>query len=204
MTTTMLQLQQRIYELETEVTRLKAVAERDGLTGCLRRETFLEMIEERRRFGWLDHTMTLAVVDLDHFKKVNDTHGHISGDAVLREVGRILRDNAPEGSLVCRMGGEEFVILMPGDLNATRFGLERLRKRIETTPVRLREGKELNVTASLGAAEWETQKPMLEATADADAALYRAKREGRNRVVTTTIRSADLNQTESQLLRKVS
>lgn len=175
-------LELQIEQLKAEVAQLRTKAERDDLTGCLRRDAFVSMIEERRRFGWLEKHMTLAVVDIDHFKKVNDTHGHLSGDEALRVVADTLRKNAPQGSLLCRMGGEEFVILMPGTAAQNRTHLERLRKRIQTTPVRLRESLALQLTASFGAADWNTDDSLLIATAEADRLLYNAKKGGRNRV----------------------
>jgi diguanylate cyclase (GGDEF)-like protein len=187
-------LELQIEQLKAEIAQLRTKAERDDLTGCLRRDAFVSMIEERRRFGWLEKNMTLAVVDIDHFKKVNDTHGHLSGDEALRVVAETLRKNAPEGSLLCRMGGEEFVILMPGTAAQNRTNLELLRKRIQTTPVRLRENLHLALTASFGAADWNTDDSLLLATAEADRLLYNAKKGGRNRVEITTNSDEDFAQ----------
>lgn len=175
-------LEQQVLALQAEVARLRAAADRDDLTGCLRRQAFLSMIEEQRRFGLLPQSMTLAVVDIDHFKKVNDNHGHLAGDDALRSVAAILRSQAPEGSLVCRMGGEEFVILMPGTSEANQGAMEQIRRAIERSPVEVSGNVRLRITASFGAADWNTDHPMLEATARADGAMYASKRNGRNRV----------------------
>lgn len=191
------QLEAEVTRLQAEVARLRIIAERDDLTGCLRRDAFLSLIEERRRFGWLNRDTTLAVVDIDHFKKVNDKHGHLSGDEALRTVARILNQVAPEGSLVCRMGGEEFVVLMPGTAQENKGHLETLRKRIQTTPIRLREGTEIQVTASFGATDWNTDTPMLQATAQADALLYKAKNSGRNRVEISSHGSQEQDDSEN-------
>lgn len=187
-------LQEEITFLRSEVARLRQLAERDDLTGCLRREAFLSMIEERRRFGWLGQNTTLAVIDIDHFKKVNDTHGHLSGDEALRTVAQVLTRNLPEGALLCRMGGEEFVVLLEGSVQENQHTLETLRKRIATTPVRLREGVELRLTASFGAVTWNTDTALLQATAAADACLYEAKRSGRNRIVSAQASDENLHE----------
>ncbi|MBS1984398.1 MAG: GGDEF domain-containing protein [Bdellovibrionales bacterium] len=179
------QLEQKILALETEVRQLRTAADFDDLTGCLRRNAFMNLIQERRRFGWLPQNMTLAVVDLDHFKKVNDEHGHLAGDEALRSVARLLRDQLPEGGMICRMGGEEFVILVPGTTEQSCASLEHLRRTIASTPVKLEDGRKLNLSASIGASNWNTDSALLSATARADAAVYQAKRQGRNQVVVT-------------------
>lgn len=170
----------RIKELEDEISRLRNIAERDGLTGCLRREALMNIIERRRKFGLLPKTLSLAIVDIDHFKNINDTHGHLAGDHVLKEVAQFLIRNAPAGSLVCRMGGEEFVLLIPTHLTNAYSDVDRLRRELASSKIELDSGAELNVTFSAGLTEWDSDHPLLDATAEADAALYAAKKNGRN------------------------
>jgi diguanylate cyclase (GGDEF)-like protein len=176
------ELIQRVQELEIEVAKWRSIAERDGLTGCLRREAFMTLLEQRRKFGLLPKTMSVAIVDVDHFKRVNDTHGHLAGDKVLEQLGQILSQHAPEGSLVCRMGGEEFVILIPDEATLAMGAAEKLRTQIAKTSIRTGISQNLSITASIGVAQWDTDRPLIEATARADEALYRAKHSGRNRV----------------------
>ena len=173
---------QRIKELEAEVTKWRTLAERDTLTGCLRREAFSALIEQRRKFGFLAKNMTVAIIDLDHFKKINDTHGHLTGDKVLEYLGQLLNEKSPEGTLICRMGGEEFVALLPGNLADNMEKLDTLRARIGKTSIQTSVREEIFVTASMGVADWNTDRPMNEALAKSDAALYRAKNQGRNRL----------------------
>lgn len=182
-TMTQVELQAEVVRLQDEVARLWTMANRDDLTGCLRRGAFMSLVEERRRFGWLGRNTTLTIIDIDHFKKVNDTYGHVSGDEALKTVAQVLSQNIPEGALLCRMGGEEFVVLMTGTSQENLAHLEVLRKKIESTAIRLPEGEEIHVTASFGAATWDTDGAMIEATAHADALLYEAKKSGRNRVI---------------------
>jgi diguanylate cyclase (GGDEF)-like protein len=126
------------------------------------------------------------MLDVDHFKTYNDTHGHLAGDAVLSGVGAILRDAIPEGGVSARYGGEEFVVLLPNTQHVRAAEIaEVVRCRVETHPFEGRErqpgGK---VTVSLGVATFSDQDGDSNALIGrADEALYRAKETGRNRVV---------------------
>jgi len=157
---------------------------RDPLTGLANRASTLA--EFQNRFGLsLRYNRPLAVVicDLDHFKQVNDTRGHWAGDFVLRVFGERLTASLREADLAGRIGGEEFLMVLPEtDLTGARPFAERLRKAIAGTPVALPSG-DLGVTCSLGIAERTTadQDPG-QLLARADAALYRAKAGGRNQV----------------------
>jgi diguanylate cyclase (GGDEF)-like protein len=181
-TSTTLDYQAQIEALKREVSVWRERAERDGLTQCLRREAFMEIIESRRKMGLLESEYTLVVIDIDHFKKVNDTHGHQAGDEALKHVAGLLRECLPEGGLVCRMGGEEFVMLLPAVVKSNRCFLEALRLRLAQTPCRIPNGERISLTASFGAVTWRSDTSMLQASADADALLYRAKNDGRNQV----------------------
>lgn len=140
----------------------------------------LQQAEDRNK------SISLLMVDIDHFKSINDTHGHDEGDKVLVEVAQRIKRHVRECDLVARLGGEEFVVVMPDA--RTGVGLqvaERLRQSIETKPVLLESGQELTVTVSIGLASTRDKggvtRPVLLKVADD--ALYQAKRSGRNRVV---------------------
>lgn len=132
-------------------------------------------------------TCSMLVIDLDHFKDINDNHGHGAGDEVLMAVARQLRSNCRETDAMFRLGGEEFLVLLSGiDLDgALRIG-ERVRAAIEAMPVTY-SGKNIAVTASVGVASLCAEETLQEWFDRADQALYRAKRDGRNRVASATV-----------------
>lgn len=171
-----------IQKLQAELVKWRERAERDALSGCLRRESFMELIETRRSFGLLNAETTLVIIDIDHFKKVNDTHGHLAGDEALKHIARLLKERLPEGALLCRMGGEEFAMLLNGNVESNRSYLESLRIQIAQTPAKIANGKRLSLTASFGAVTWKTHTAFVNAAADADLLLYKAKNQGRNRI----------------------
>ncbi|HEX8103208.1 MAG TPA: diguanylate cyclase [Solirubrobacteraceae bacterium] len=163
----------------------------DELTGLFNHRRFQEVmaleIERTRRFG---SDMGLIMLDIDNFKKVNDTYGHMQGDMVLREVAQVLRDSAREIDEPARYGGEEMAVALPQtDLDGAFQFAERVRRRIESLELPILEGEgTLRVTASFGAAALGGNGPVRDAdkealVAAADAALYRAKRSGKNRTV---------------------
>jgi two-component system, cell cycle response regulator len=164
---------------------LRFQATHDALTGILNRGTILEMLSrELLRAVRSRSAVGVLMLDLDHFKQVNDTYGHLSGDAVLKEVARRMTQAVRSYDLVARYGGEEFLIVLPGcDSNQVQDCAERVRSAIADSPV-ISHNLELSVTASIGAAiavnGAETQNEILAA---ADTALYQAKNCGRNRVV---------------------
>lgn len=124
------------------------------------------------------------MIDADHFKKVNDEHGHAVGDQALNHLTRIIQDNLRQTDLLARYGGEELVVLMPGTLLAhAHLVAERARALVESTVLTLDDEKHLPITVSIGLAEWlpgESLELLLER---ADQQMYRAKQQGRNRVV---------------------
>ncbi len=161
----------------------------DELTGLFNHRRFQEVmfqeVERAKRFG---ADMGLIMLDIDNFKRVNDTYGHMQGDLVLREVARVLRESSREIDEPARYGGEEMAVALPGtDLDGAYNFAERVRHAIESLELPLIEGGgTLRVTASFGAAalerdNGEVDKDVL--VAAADAALYRAKRSGKNRTV---------------------
>ena len=130
---------------------------------------------------------TVMMLDLDHFKHVNDTYGHAAGDAVLRHVAQLMRDNVRKIDLCGRLGGEEFAILLPyTHLNTAQNFAERLRAVVGSSPTRV-EGHTISITISIGLSALEPTDELPDrALARADEALYRAKATGRNRVVLYT------------------
>jgi diguanylate cyclase (GGDEF)-like protein len=166
----------------------------DELTGLSNNRRFRELIEKEaaraERFG---HELSLLMLDIDDFKQVNDTYGHLQGDAVLRMVGRVLDSESRGVDEPARYGGEEFVVALPetGLEGARELG-ERIRSRIEAEAVPMADGGEaVRVTASVGAATMPTSAGTAEALiAAADTALYAAKRDGKNRVAAAPAVSA--------------
>ena len=169
---------------------LRAQSIRDPLTGLYNRRYLTEMLErETRRAIRSEQSLGVLMLDLDHFKKFNDTYGHEAGDRVLRETASLLMKSVRAEDIVCRFGGEEFVVILPmADLQVTEARGERIRSRTRELTV-LYQGQSLGmITVSVGVAvlpeHGTNPKELLEA---ADAALYRAKREGRDRVVVAEI-----------------
>lgn len=128
--------------------------------------------------------LSLLVADIDYFKSVNDTRGHDAGDAVLREIAQRLRRDTREADLACRLGGEEFIVIMPNTLPETAVVIgERLRESVASLPFRMPDGSSLSVTLSVGIATRQPDDSIASLMKRADLALYDAKHRGRNRVV---------------------
>ncbi len=169
----------RLRESHQELERLSAT---DPLTGLFNRRRMMEALDhEVRRSRRLKHTFAVIMADVDHFKRYNDAHGHPAGDAVLKKVGELLRESTRDVDVVARYGGEEFFVLMPETEGAGAADVaDRVRERLAAE--KLPGGTA--VTLSFGVAEFPAHGDMGETLiAIADAALYQAKREGRDRVV---------------------
>jgi two-component system cell cycle response regulator len=183
---TQIKRQRYAVELRQSVTNTLALAVTDELTGLYNRRYFdrhLSLMLEKAQTQ--DRDMAVMLIDMDFFKSVNDTHGHDTGDAVLREFADRLRRNIRGVDLACRFGGEEFVVLMPDtDWRQARGVAERVRQAVAEKVFATGNTRPLTLTVSVGLAlnesEIDTPEVMLKR---ADVALYRAKREGRNRVV---------------------
>jgi len=174
----------RTKELEEANARLEEIATRDPLTGALNRRRLDEMLAtERARVDRGGETFSLVAADLDHFKAVNDRHGHRGGDAVLREFVARVHRTARASDEVFRVGGEEFLILLPmtSASQAARFA-ERLRTAVAEAPVDF-EGTPIDVRVSIGLTGYRLPESVDDVIERADAHLYRAKREGRDRIV---------------------
>ncbi|MET4025686.1 diguanylate cyclase (GGDEF)-like protein [Marinobacter sp. MBR-99] len=162
----------------------------DSLTGLKNRRYFDELFRHEREVAIRsERPLSLLIFDIDHFKRFNDSHGHDAGDEVLRMVGRVLENCFRGSDTVCRYGGEEFTVLMPGaSREEARQRAENLRETIADSQVEY-HGKQLgNLTISAGIACWPESSPEFdELFRAADRALYQAKAAGRNRVVTASV-----------------
>jgi len=179
----------RIVDLQKELLetnkRLELLSITDGLTALYNHRYFQDELmrnfDESKRYS---RPLSLAMIDIDYFKKINDTYGHAIGDEVLKCVSKLLRDSARKTDLVARYGGEEFVVMMPEtELEDAVTFAEKIRGLIESTDVETQAG-DLRGTVSVGVASvpYTRVRSPKEMVVAADRALYRAKRGGRNRV----------------------
>ena len=177
-------LRRQRNELEQALERIRELATRDDLTGLYNRrymqERLTQQINEVQRSGG---RFSLCLADLDHFKRINDTHGHGIGDLVLRQFADIARSCLRESDTLARWGGEEFLVLLPDTATGQAAqSMERLRAAV-AGQCALREVPGLKVTFSAGVTEYRSGETAEQAVERADRALYRAKAEGRNRIV---------------------
>jgi diguanylate cyclase (GGDEF)-like protein len=159
---------------------LARLARTDPLTGLLNYGAFHHRLDQEvRRTARHDRPLSLALLDIDHFKQVNDRHGHRAGDDALRTVAELAKSHLRETDVLGRVGGEELAWLMPeSDLAGAALAAERLCASIAATPIAHVGG----VTASIGVAQLAVDRSAGDLYGAADAAMYRAKRAGRNRV----------------------
>ena len=180
-----------IYQMGTTLkhfqrfSSVKNMAIFDTLTRLYNRRYFDERIRvEEQRAIYGGTPLSLILVDIDHFKKVNDTFGHSDGDQVLVKIGSLLKSSVRKKDTVARYGGEEFIVMLPeANLEVASMIAERIRRLVESTPFDLGAAR-LNVSVSLGIANFPVHgaRSKDELIRMADQALYDAKREGRNRV----------------------
>lgn len=169
---------------------LKRLSVIDPLTGAYNRRTFMEMAErEMARVRRNRLSLGLMFLDIDHFKSVNDTHGHVAGDVVLRQITEVAERCLRQHDVFARYGGEEFCVLLPDtELAGAQVLAERMRGEIENCALLLPGGEPLRITASIGVSAISAGMDAVELDiliAQADRALYRAKELGRNRIVAT-------------------
>jgi len=176
---------ERILNLET---RLAYMANHDGLTGLLNRRAFYARIQtELERSAAEKAETSLMMIDLDHFKSINDRYGHQTGDEALRQTARVLEQSAPLPDYAGRWGGEEFIVLLPGkNQTEAAYLAEEIRARIAAIRLVLPDQRVVQFTASLGVsanALCGNGTDLNELVMLADRALYQAKSAGRNRVI---------------------
>ncbi|APX92151.1 sensor domain-containing diguanylate cyclase [Halomonas sp. 1513] len=169
-------------DLEAMNQRLTYLATHDELTGLLNRRAGLDRLsEEMHRSNRYGLDLCIALFDLDHFKQVNDQHGHAVGDDVLQQLSTLVSHQLRESDLVIRLGGEEFLAIMPNvDLGGAEQAMQRVRRALAASPLTQRQ---LSITLSAGVVGYhgQTATQLLE---QADKALYRAKHAGRDRIET--------------------
>ena len=175
--------QKEIEQLRSEINRARTEALVDSLTGLANRRAFDQALESTSAL--IGSRPCLLVADIDHFKSINDTYGHLFGDKVLKLVAQALKTAAPSPMTVARVGGEEFAVLTTGlSLEAALALAERIRHSVAASRIQRKESKEPigQITLSLGVAPWQANDTAESWYARADRALYTSKSQGRNRV----------------------
>ena len=173
-------------ELQTANEKLRELAFRDGLTGLYNHRYFQELMErEMERASRYGHPLSLIMIDIDHFKKINDTHGHPQGDIVLKKIAAVISSALRSSDIAARYGGEEFSIILPETaLKGAAVLAERIRVAVEKLKIPL-NGKQITQTVSLGVTTYDPDKKKIKKGIIidlADKAMYLSKEKGRNRV----------------------
>lgn len=173
---------QKRYRLEQQ---LKRLSDTDPLSGVGNRRHFMRVLEqETARAQRLTQPLSLLVLDLDHFKRINDAYGHPVGDRVIRRFAELCTNGLRDIDVVARVGGEEFAILLIGSaLGPAVEVAERIRRQVESSAVTASGDSVVSFTVSIGVAQLDADENGVELFGRADAALYAAKRSGRNRVM---------------------
>lgn len=170
--------------IQKTIDRIGKMAITDELTGLYNRRHFFEQAEHVLDLA-VRHKrpLSLALLDVDHFKKVNDTHGHLVGDQVLRQMGALLQEMGRKSDVLARYGGEELILLMPEtDRDGAMRAADKIRQAVESMEIKLDAGGTLKITASVGVALYQPASTVQQFIEAADLALYQAKHSGRNRV----------------------
>jgi len=179
-----------VFQLEDLQAQLRELAIRDGLTGAFNRRHWMEQAElELARAKRYPHVFSILLFDLDNFKRINDTHGHLAGDLVLREVSRVCMSHSRKVDVFARYGGEEFIFLLPQSDQAHAWAFaERMRQTLAETPFTF-DQTQIRVTVSIGMVTFEQGAGALDGLLmRADKALYTAKNTGKNRSVAAETR----------------
>jgi diguanylate cyclase len=181
----------RLDQVSAELEKSRAQARTDPLTGFTNRRGMEEIVErEVARAHRTGAAFSLAILDIDHFERVNDEYGHDMGDAALVHLAAVAKSGLRDTDVVCRYGGEEFVVVLPSSAaEGAMFVVDRLRVMVEKTPVMTPKGK-LQIRFSAGVAELAAGETCTALLQRADKALYEAKRAGRNRVLVAAPRAA--------------
>ncbi len=172
--------------LNIKVKKLEQIATHDYLTGLFNfgyfQDALSNMLEDNNRRTRKHESICLVMADIDHFKSFNDTYGHEAGNIALRQVADTISDLARAADIVCRYGGEEFVVILPDcPIDGAALFAERVREKIESTPVII-NGNEIDITISIGCAACDCAQSPRACISNADSKLYQAKENGRNRV----------------------
>jgi diguanylate cyclase (GGDEF)-like protein len=175
------ELEHKNNALHYALAKIEEVASKDELTGCFNRRYLMDALRRESAISSRDYRpFTLLLIDIDHFKSVNDTHGHLVGDRVLAEIADTLRQTMRSMDTLARFGGEEFAGMLPGTtLEEAGVLADRIRHVISTLSVALDETR-LTVTVSIGVAQWHCHETIESVIQRADQALYKAKAGGRN------------------------
>jgi len=172
----------QLQALKDKISRLQISF--DPLTGIFNRQAMMPiLLQEHAYVVRDDKACCLAMADLDHFKKVNDTHGHPAGDKVLKAVASFFRTNLRPYDALFRYGGEEFLFCLPNtDIKSGSKLLNRLRIELKKCPIQIKEDLVVSVSISIGIMQMDAEQQVDDAIDNADTALYKAKKDGRNRV----------------------
>jgi diguanylate cyclase (GGDEF)-like protein len=174
---------EQLCEQKKQIENLSKLAKTDSLTNLLNFNAFHESLDkEIQRAQRYKHNLCLIMADIDHFKDINDTYGHLAGDHVIKTVAQFFQDAMRTSDSVARYGGEEFALILP-EISATDAMIvaDRLRKALDTMQIKL-ENQPISVSLSFGISFLEPNRNInkLELIKEADSALYQAKRAGRN------------------------
>jgi two-component system cell cycle response regulator len=174
----------RLQQASANKEELERLANFDSLTGLHNRQAILgklrELINRAKRYK---EDFSLSMLDIDHFKRVNDRYGHLTGDEVLEKIAALIRQNIRDTDIAGRYGGEEFIIILPqANLSSALVVAERIRNIIENTEMKDSAGNVFAITVSQGLSGWERGEDAYSLISRADEALYKAKEKGRNRV----------------------
>jgi len=174
----------QVTKLQNDLQKYKTESVTDHLTGLFNRKYLdLKLEEEIDRFNRQNQPFCIVMVDIDHFKSVNDNYGHLIGDQVLKHLSKLIQDNIRKTDFAFRYGGEEFLImLVNADVRNSTHVAEQIRKKLEATNFSLKEN-EFNVTASFGISQYKKGEEPEAAIKRADDNLYNAKQTGRNKIV---------------------
>ncbi|WP_426449307.1 diguanylate cyclase [Paenibacillus sp. S-38] len=179
------ELSARIYSLLKRTRTFEQMAFRDPLTGVYNRRFFDHQIRvELQRVSRYPTPISMAFIDIDRFKMINDLHGHHIGDLVLQGLAYLLQNNLRSTDLLARLGGEEFIVVLPGSTGEdAKRAIEHILHLARQEPVAQNEGQAYRITFSAGIAEWTPGLSIEEWTARSDEAMYEAKQSGRNQVI---------------------